>query len=102
MTYSTTTSTVAHLSLMAGLTRVFAQSSRAQALWNEHHAAQLGEMPAQYIVATDGMAEIEGLLIHGDWDPEVGWDLDGLLHLLCEDGEIIRLRGWMATALELL
>lgn len=101
MTIEPSLSTVAHLEALARLSAVFARSPRAQVIWTRYHRQTLGDVPMNYLEATDGTVDIEGLVIRGSWDPDIGWDLDSAITVLTEDDEIITLKGWLAAEMVL-
>lgn len=91
--------TIERLDLLTRLTLVFQRTDRARLIWSRHHQHELGQLPVLTISTSNGMYDVEGLLIHGQRDGEE-WDLNGTLTLLTEDGEIISINGWMATEME--
>jgi hypothetical protein len=91
---------VDRLRTLAILSVMFGNNDRAKLIWNRHHARDLGQMPRVVVSASNGMFDLEGLVIHGRRDGGMPWDYDGTLTILTEDNEIIDLHGWMATDMD--
>jgi hypothetical protein len=47
------------------------------------------------VMAGDGMSSVEGVIVDGAKEEDGDWDLDGRFVLLTEDGERVRVNGWM-------
>jgi len=47
------------------------------------------------VMAGDGMSSVEGVIVDGAREEDGDWDLDGRFVLLTEDGERVRVNGWM-------
>ena len=92
---------VERLRTLAFAASVFQGSARAQRIWAAHPAS-LGQLPDTYVTAEDAMSTVEGLVIGGQWDADLGWDFDGTFTVLADDGVILDVNGWMALSIEVL
>lgn len=92
---------VERLSTLMRMAAVYHRTPRARMLWGRHYE-QIGPYPDTYVSADDGMSLLEGLVIDGDWEPDIGWDFDGTFTIITDDGEILKVNGWMASSIEVL
>lgn len=93
---------VAHLRLMSRLAAVYDGSPAARCIWQKDHRLQQGEYPRSWVSLGDGMTDIEGLIVGGDWSADQGWDLDGDIIVLTEDGDLLTVHSWMSTDAEII
>lgn len=85
------------LAFLVRLTKVFHANPQARLLWLRYHARQLGKIPRTVVIAENGLETVRGLLVHGAWDCENGWDFRGSFVVLAEDGSLNRVPGWQAV-----
>jgi len=51
--------------------------------------------PGARLLVEGGDAVLEGVIVDGDREEDGQWDLDGRFVLLTEDGQRVRVNGWM-------
>lgn len=81
---------------------VFNSNEPARRVW-EKHCVDAAKAPCQFVSCTDGTRDLIGVVIGGtlsDVEDTRLWDLDCAFTLLAEDGEILIVKGWYATAVE--
>ena len=92
---------VDRLRTLATMAAVYHANPKARMLWGRHYE-QIGPYPNTFITADDGMVLLEGLVIDGDWHPDHGWDFDSIVTIITDDGEIMTIKGWLASTIEVL
>lgn len=93
---------VVHLCRMARLAAIYNNKPAAQRIWQKDHRPHLGEYPTAWISLNCGFSDVDGLIVGGDWTVDHGWDLDGEISVLTEDGALLTVRGWMSSDVELI
>jgi hypothetical protein len=92
---------ISRLATIARATVRFHANIRARMTWARHYH-RVGPYPSDYVFISDGTVDLEGLIIGGTYDDGHGWDFDGEIAIFTDDGEILTVKGWMATSIEVL
>jgi len=78
----------------------FRSNPRATLIWSRQ-ALDATFAPSVFVACSDGMYDLDGVVIGGQRDDDTGegWDLSGMFILFDEHGAILAVNGWRATEL---
>ncbi|AOX21616.1 hypothetical protein [Kozakia baliensis] len=76
----------------------FREDARAMRVWSRQ-APDSSRFPSVFVACSNGMHDLEGMVIGGRRDPDDAeeWDFSGTFVLYDEHGAILDVNGWLAT-----